>query len=209
MTDKIEEKKEIFIQKIQEYKEIYDKKETYIKRIEDSKQNIISLEEEREELKAKRPELLAENEDISELTQRLKDIEDDIDINKDTISGVETKIKEIHNKVVNARQDTNEAYQEYIKTLLGKVADQYMKIAPKLAELIKDFIVLEDLRDGDGYHWVCFTPEKIKCLPSFSDKILFYNNYYDIIRSDTARVLKKYNVPEYHVRKVRLTEYQH
>ncbi|MGN0197599.1 MAG: hypothetical protein ACI4B8_06350 [Candidatus Gastranaerophilaceae bacterium] len=82
MTDKIEEKKEIFNQKLQEYRDLKDKKSNYNKRIEDSKINIINLEEEMEELKAKRPTLLAENEDISELTKRLKDIDDEIEINK-------------------------------------------------------------------------------------------------------------------------------
>ena len=65
MTDKIEEKKEIFNRKLQEYRDLKDKKSNYNKRIEDSKINIINLEEEMEELKAKRPTLLAENEDIS------------------------------------------------------------------------------------------------------------------------------------------------
>ena len=83
MANKIEEKKEIFNQKRQEYKDMKDKKSNYSKRIEDSKINIINLEEEREELKAKRPTMLAENEDISELNQRLKDIDDEIEINKD------------------------------------------------------------------------------------------------------------------------------
>ncbi|MEE3350138.1 MAG: hypothetical protein VZR09_08885 [Candidatus Gastranaerophilaceae bacterium] len=191
MANKIEEKKEIFNQKRQEYKDMKDKKSNYSKRIEDSKINIINLEEEREELKAKRPTMLAENEDISELNQRLKDIDDEIEINKDTIAGVEVKIKEIHNQVINARQNANIAYQEYIQMVLTQVANEYMKIAPKLAELINDFIVLEDMRDGDGYHRVFFTPEKIKCLPTFGDKVLFYNDYYDIVRSHTARVLKK------------------
>ena len=162
MANKIEEKKEIFNQKRQEYKDMKDKKSNYSKRIEDSKINIINLEEEREELKAKRPTMLAENEDISELNQRLKDIDDEIEINKDTIAGVEVKIKEIHNQVINARQNANIAYQEYIQMVLTQVANEYMKIAPKLAELINDFIVLEDMRDGDGYHRVFFTPEKIK-----------------------------------------------
>ena len=207
MANKIEEKKEIFNQKRQEYKDMKDKKSNYSKRIEDSKINIINLEEEREELKAKRPTMLAENEDISELNQRLKDIDDEIEINKDTIAGVEVKIKEIHNQVINARQDANIAYQEYIQMVLTQVANEYMKIAPKLAELINDFIVLEDMRDGDGYHRVFFTPEKIKCLPTFGDKVLFYNDYYDIVRSHTARVLKKYDVPEYYVTRIRQSDY--
>ena len=168
-------------------------------------------------------------------TKHEKDIEDEIDINKDTISGVEAKIKEIHDQVINARQNTNIAYQEYIETLLRKVAGEYMKIAPKLSELICDFIVLEDLRDGDGYHDTCFTPENIKCLPSFSKSsnalfyndnyeivqahtarvlkkyknALFYNDNYEIVQAHTARVLKKYNVPKYYVARVRLSEYQH
>ena len=210
MANKIEEKKEIFNQKRQEYKDMKDKKSNYSKRIEDSKINIINLEEEREELKAKRPTMLAENEDISELNQRLKDIDDEIEINKDTIAGVEVKIKEFHNKAIDARQEANIAYQEYIKTIINVVSNEYMKIAPKLAELINDFIVLEDLRDGDGYHYVIFTPEVIKCLPNLKKTkgTLFYNDYYEIVRTHTGKVLKKYNIPQYNVSKIRASEYQ-
>ncbi len=63
-SHKIEEKKKIFNQKRQKYIEIYDKNENYKKRIEECRQNITNLEEEREKLKAKRPILLADNEDI-------------------------------------------------------------------------------------------------------------------------------------------------
>lgn len=81
--------------------------------MEDAKINIKNLEEERENLKTKRPSMLAENQDISELNQRLKDIDDEIEINKYTISGVEVKIKEVHNKELDIRQEANVAYQNY------------------------------------------------------------------------------------------------
>ena len=37
-----------------------------------AKENIVNLEAEREELKANRPALLADNEDVSEINNRLK-----------------------------------------------------------------------------------------------------------------------------------------
>lgn len=211
MTDKIEEKKEIFNQKRQEFIDMYNKNENYKKRIEECRQNITNLEEEREELKAKRPTLLADNEDISELTQRLKDIDDEIEINKDTISGVEAKIKEMNNLLVDARQDTNIAYQEYIDEILRDLRKEYMKIAPKLAELIKDYTTLEDLRMGDGYGVCTFTTEEVNYLPNFKDrsKPLLKYNYYDIVRYNTDRVIKKYNMPTYNLRRIHLYEYHY
>lgn len=208
MTDKIEEKKEIFNQILNN---IRDKKNNYIKRMEDAKINIKNLEEERENLKTKRPSMLAENQDISKLNQRLKDIDDEIEINKDTISGVEAKIKEMNNPLVDARQNTNIAYQEYIDEILRDLRKEYMKIAPKLAELIKDYTTLEDLRMGDGYGLCTFTTEEVNYLPNFKDrsKPLLKYNYYDIVRYNTDRVLKKYNMPTYNLRRIHLYEYHY
>ncbi len=209
MTDKIEEKKEIFIQKIQECKDIYKQDEEFAKRIWEAEQNIILLQEEKDELKKQRPILLADNEDISELNQRLKDIDEEIDINQDTITGLKTKREEYHVKKLYARQDANSAYEEYIKLLIVKVRNDYMKIAPKLAELIKDNIVLEDLRDGDSNGSAYFTTEHIKCLPNYKDPehpLLKYN-YYNIVNTNTDRVLKKYNIPHFNIRHISLSDY--
>lgn len=179
--------------------------------MEDAKINIKNLEEERENLKTKRPSMLAENQDISKLNQRLKDIDDEIEINKYTISGVEVKIKEVHNKELDIRQEANVAYQKYIRTILSKVSAEYMKIAPKLVDIIKDYIVLEHLRDGDGFHYECFPPEVITRLPNLekSNSNLFYNNYYSIIRSHIGKVKKKYAIIEFNVSRVSASEYQY
>lgn len=211
MTDAIEEKKEIFNQKRQEYIDVYKKNENFIKRVNECRQNILALEEEREELKAKRPTMLAENEDISKLNQRLKDIDDEIEINKDTISGVEVKINEMNNPLVDARQNTNIAYQAYIDELLRNLRKEYMKVAPKLAEIIKDYVVLEDLRMGDGYGCCTFTTDEVNRLPNFKDSSnpLFEYNHYEIVSCDTDRVLKKYNMPNYNLRRIHLYEYKH
>ncbi len=84
-----------------------------------------------------------------------------------------------------------------------------MKVAPKLAELLKDYITLESLRDGDGYGYAEFTTEHVKCLPNFDNSSipLFKYSYYNIACNNKERVLKKYNIPKYYVRKVSLSDY--
>lgn len=84
-----------------------------------------------------------------------------------------------------------------------------MKVAPKLAELLKDYIVLESLRDGDGNGYAYFTTEHVKCLPNFDNGSwsLFKHNYYNIVSSNQERVIDKYDIPQYYVRRVSLSDY--
>lgn len=134
-----------------------------------AKENIVNLEAEKEELKASRQTLLADNEDVSEINNRLKEIDDEIELNQDTIKGIKTKKKDVRSQVLTERQETNAAYKEYIEQILADVRKEYMKVAPKLAELLKDYIVLESLRDGDGNGYAYFTTEHAKCLPNFDN----------------------------------------
>lgn len=117
----------------------------------------------------------------------------------------------MNNPLVDARQNTNIAYQEYIEEILRDLRKEYMKIAPKLAELIKDYTTLEDLRMGDGYGLCTFTTEEVNYLPNFKDrsKPLLKYNYYEIVRYNTDRVLKKYNMPTYNLRRIHLYEYHY
>lgn len=107
------------------------------------------------------------------------------------------------------RQSTNIAYKNYIEQLLADVRKQYMKVAPKLAELLKDYIVLESLRDGDGCGYAYFKAEHVKCLPNCDNnsKPFFKYNYYTIAGKNRSRVLKKYNMPEYFIKRVHLSDY--
>lgn len=209
MTGKTEKKKEIFKQTRDRYIDIYNQEENLDKRMEQAKENIVKLQEERENLKAERPALLADNKDVSDINNRLKEIDNEIELNQDTITGIKAKKKDIHSQVLMSRQEANSVYKEYIRQILADVRKEYMKVAPKLAELLKDYITLESLRDGDGYGYAEFTTAHVKCLPSFNENSdpLFDYNYYNIARNNKNRVLKKYNIPDYYVKKVSLSEY--
>lgn len=209
MTSKTEKKKELFQEARNIYIEIYNQEKDLDKRMLQAKENIVNLEAEREELKVSRPTLLADNKDISDLNNRLKEINDEIELNQDTIKGIKIKKKDVRCQVLTERQNTNAAYQEYIRQILADIRKEYMKIAPKLAELLKDYIALEFLRDGDGYNYAEFTTEHIKCLPNFdnSSAPLFKYNYYNIACNNEERVIKKYGMPKYYVRKVHLSDY--
>lgn len=209
MTSKTEKKKEIFNQTRDKYIDIYKQEESLDSRMHQAKENIVNLQEEREELKANRPALLADNEDVSDINNRLKEIEDEIELNQDTITGIKAKKKDVRSQVLSMRQETNAAYKEYIGQILADVRKEYMKVAPKLAELLKDYIVLESLRDGDGYGYAEFTTQHVNCLPNFdnSSTPLFKYNYYNIAGNNESRVLKKYNIPKYYVKRVSLSEY--
>lgn len=209
MTSKTEKKKELFKDARAKYIEIYNQEEDLDKRMYQTKENIVNLEAEREELKASRPALLADNEDVSEINNRLKEIDDEIELNQDTIKGIKTKKKDIRSQVLTERQETNAAYKEYIEQILADVRKEYMKVAPKLAELLKDYIVLESLRDGDGNGYAYFTTEHVKCLPNFDNGSwpLFKYNYYNIVSNNQERVIDKYDIPQYYVRRVSLSDY--
>lgn len=209
MTKKINETKRVFEEKLAEYeqKESYNNK--LFKRLSDAKENIVSLEEEKNELYEKRPLLLADNEDVSGINQRLKDIDDEIELNNETIKGVKIKQKTIHNELLYIRQDTNKAYKNYIEEHLEKLKKEYMKIAPKFAELITDYMVLEALRDGNGYNNTDFKYDQIREIPSLikNSKTLFSYNYYEMTRNNKDRVINKYNIQDYYVRNVSINDF--
>src|SRR5574344_2362176 len=80
-------------------------------RCEDAKSEIIDLEEEKVQLKSERPALLADNEDVSKINKRLKEIDDEIELNHDTIIGVDEKRKKLNHEIFMAKQHTNSAYK--------------------------------------------------------------------------------------------------
>ena len=79
----------------QDFEEALKIKEQYaaedkqlLSRIRNSENNIISLQKEADELKSKRPAMLAEEEDVTTLNQRLKNIQEEIELNQDTIAAL-------------------------------------------------------------------------------------------------------------------------
>lgn len=209
MKNKIQEKKELFLNKKAEYDKIRHDDNDLCERLNAAEENIVSLQEEMDGLKQKRPAMLADNEDITALNKRLKAIEEEIEINKDTITGITAKRKSIHNHILSLRQDVNSEFQNYIKEILTSLRKDYMKLAPKLAEILKDYIALETIRDGDGTNFACFNIDDIKCLPNFDDEQhpLFKYQYYEIARENREHVREKYDIPDYYVQRVSFTDY--
>lgn len=208
MTKGVDKAKEKFINVRQEFIELYDLDNDLEKRLSDAETNIANLQEEKEELRQQRPAMLADNEDVTEINSRLKDIDNEIELNQDTITGIEAKRKTMRSQLARARHNTNMAYKNYINWILADLRKKYMKVAPKLAELLKDYITLEQLRDGDGTRYVDFGCEDIRRIPNFKGKYpLFTYNSYNILMDNMENVLKKYDIPEYHVRRVSMNEY--
>lgn len=209
MKNKIQEKKELFLNKKAEYDKIRHDDNDLCERLNAAEENIVSLQEEMDGLKQKRPAMLADNEDITALNKRLKAIEEEIEINKDTITGITAKRKSIHNHILSLRQDVNSEFQNYIKEILTSLRKDYMKLAPKLAEILKDYIALETIRDGDGTNFACFKIDDINRLPNFDDEQhpLFEYKYYGIASDNRERVREKYGIPDYYVQRVRFTDF--
>lgn len=204
MTKLIEEKKEIFNQKLRELEDMKNLDNDLSRRLSEAEKNLADLQTEKEELKAKRPVLLADNADVAALNNRLKEIDEAMELNQDTITGIKDKRKKMHNPILYKIQDTNGAYKDYINEILAKKREDYMKIAPKLAELLKDYITLEYMRDRDCSGRAYFTTEDIMTLPNCNDEKhpLFYYHYYTVADENRERVKEKYKLPEYDMRRV-------
>ena len=176
--------------------------DTLYSRISNAEEKIIELQEEAESLKIKRPKLLADCKDISKLNRRLKEIEEEIEIQKDTIIGVTAKRENMKNDIFNAKQDANIAFQEYIKEILESVKKEYMQLAPKFAKIITEYITLEYIRYGMG---TVYVPDihynDIGKIPNFYDenKPLFKHEIYKITSDNDKKVREKYNIPDYQV----------
>ena len=72
----------------------------------------------REQLKNKRPVLLAENKNITKLNNRMKVIENEIEINNDLIKGIESKEKDAKWSMYLPLCEAQDAYQEFIQSII-------------------------------------------------------------------------------------------
>ena len=134
MIDKKQKMIDAFIEK----DNILEKDSALIRRANEAEEKIVELQEEAETLKKKRPQLLADCKDISKLNRRLKSIEEEIEILKDTIIGVNEKQENLRLEIREKIWDAQHAFQEYIKEIC------YMLDIPNpvvLTKHIKNFIL--------------------------------------------------------------------
>ena len=195
-------KKQLMTEALNYREQIIDEDFALEIRIDNAKKKIIELQEEAELLKIERPKLLADCKDITKLTCRLKEIDEEIAIQKDTIIGVTAKRENMKNDIFNAKQDANIAFQEYIKEILESVKKEYMQLAPKFAKIITEYITLEYIRYGMGRVYVPdINYDDISKIPNFNDenKPLFKHEIYKITSDNDKKVREKYNIPDYQV----------
>lgn len=199
MNKQIEEKKKLF-EDAWKIRSDFEEEDFNLKtRSDNARKQITKLQEEAEKLKEKRPALLADNKDVKKLNKRLKDIEEEIEINNDLITGIAAKREKRNNDVRNIRYHVNQAYKAYINEILATLKDKYMKLAPEFADLLTDIIALEAMRNGDRDYPCSFHYDDIMKLPNLDvEKHPFFKySYYSIHIDNYKRMEEKYNIPQF------------
>ena len=198
MIDKKQKMIDAFIEK----DNILEKNSELTRRVNEADEKIVELQEESENLKKKRPQLLADCKDISKLNRRLKSIEEEIEILKDTIIGVNEKQENLRLEIREKIWDAQHAFQEYIKEILANLDKKYMKVVPKLIDIMTEYITLESICHGNINYLTKFRYDDISRIPNLldRDKPLFENRSYVIWKENNKRLLEKYELPDYQVR---------
>ena len=198
MTDKKQKMIDAFIEK----DNILEKNSELTRRVNEAEEKIVELQEESENLKKKRPQLLADCKDISKLNRRLKSIEEEIEILKDTIVGVNEKQENLKLEIREKIWDAQHAFQEYIKEILANLDKKYMKIIPKLIDIMTEYITLESICYGNMSYLTKFRYDDISRIPNLydKDKPLFENRSYVIWKENNQRLREKYELPDYQAR---------
>lgn len=200
MTDAKEKMERVF----SECRKFFGEIKAMDERKEQAQDKIKTLQDEIVKLKEERPALLAEGKDVSKINKRLKKIEEEIEINQDLIKGVDNKKKNLQINIYNARVKKQEAFQDYIKSIMKTVAKEYMEIAPKFAEVITRYILLEFMLQGSDKSYVpAISYKDIKRIPCLnSDKSFFNYKLYDLYINYEDDIREKYQIPEYEVRRI-------
>lgn len=200
MTDAKEKMERVF----SECRKFFGEIKAMDERKEQAQDKIKTLQDEIVKLKEERPALLAEGKDVSKINKRLKKIEEEIEVNQDLIKGVDNKKKNLQINIYNARVSKQEAFQDYIKSIMKTVAKEYMEIAPKFAEVITRYILLEFMLQGSDKSYVpAISYKDIKRIPCLnSDKSFFNYKLYDLYINYEDDIREKYQIPEYEVRRI-------
>lgn len=200
MTDAKEKMERVF----SECRKFFGEIKAMDERKDQAQDKIKTLQDEIVKLKEERPALLAEGKDVSKINKRLKKIEEEIEVNQDLIKGVDNKKKNLQINIYNARVKKQEAFQDYIKSIMKTVAKEYMEIAPKFAEVITRYILLEFMLQGSDKSYVpAISYKDIKRIPYLnSDKSFFNYKLYDLYINYEDDIREKYQIPEYEVRRI-------
>ncbi len=173
--------------------------------------NIAALREEIIKLKEQRPALLADGKSVAKINKRLKKIEEEIELNEDLIKGITDKKKSLDTTIYNTKIKRQQAFQGYIKGIMNKVTKEYREIAPKFAELVREFLLLEYMYNGsDRIYASEISYNDIKRIPSLlcNKPPLFEYKLYDLMINYDDVVREKYDIPEFEVQRIPMYEIQ-
>lgn len=166
-------------------------------RTRDAELKICQLNSKKEELKLLRPKYLADKKDITELNQKLKNIDEDLEIQKDLMTGLAEKIKPLKNEVACCGRNTNVCFEELVQVKMNKVAEKFNELAKPLAEITKDYLVLEYLRNSTRMSWVSIARE-FGYIPNIGgDKPFLDANIHQLYINNNKEIRKKYGLPDY------------
>lgn len=204
MTKKELTKKEIMEQTLQERKISIDQDNAFYKRITETENKIAGLENEAKSLKESRPALLADCKDVSKINKRLKDIDEEIEICRDTIIGVTEKQKNFKRDLYEAKMSAVNSFRNYIDEIIESLKPEYMKTAKKFASILNEYITLENIRAGSDYVNSYFDTSSIKLIPNVEDKEhpIFKYSAYNIWKENKDIVCKKYNIPDFNIEQI-------
>lgn len=191
------EAQEEFDKKNEEYNALQTSIFDCIDRTSDAELKISQLTSEKEKLKNLRPKYLADKKDITELNTKLKNIDEDLEIQKDLITGLAEKIKPLKNNIVYCGKNTNVCFQDLVQTKMDEVAKKFNKLAKPLAEITKDYIVLEYLKNSTRISWVSIARE-FGYIPNIGgDKPFLDANIHQLSIDYDKETRKKYGLPDY------------
>lgn len=198
-------KKQAMVEAFKEKEEIEEQGFCLIHRADEAKKKIVEFQEEAEALKMKRPKLLADCKDISKINRRLKEIEEEIEIQTDTIIGVTEKHENMNDEIYNKKWQAQKAFQDYVNEILASIGKKYMKIAAQLAEVITEYITLESICNGTDIYVPKIKYNDINKLPNLnnSEKPLFKYEAYEIWKANHKRLKEKYEIPDYQIENLR------
>lgn len=166
-------------------------------RTREAQNKIAQLNEEKEKLRVLRPKYLADKKDITKLNSKLKNIDEEIEIQKDLISGLEEKIKPLKQNIVFCGTNTNACYQDLVQAKMDKVAKEFNKLAKPLAKITKEYIVLEYIKNSERNRWASFA-EHFGFIPNIgAEKPFLKDSAYQIYINNREEITEKNNLPKY------------
>lgn len=195
MTTEVREKFEKIKNELTELVETY---EDLNDRYSQAEKNIVDLQDEKVKIRENRPQMIADNEDVSKISNRLKDIDAEIELNKDAIKGIGQKRYDMSSTIKNITSLTNSAFKKVVEEELQKLSKKYLKAGNVFAQIVRDYVVLEIIgKSGDKFYRTLGDSMPKISNPYDYEHPLFEYKYYDLYKEFAKEIREKYALPDY------------